>query len=325
MVPGKSPPLMSWQLRQLPLPRSNASFWPSETPACAPAGPAQRVAPISNANASAGSKAGLVEAGSVKRRFPEGSCRFCRLNIGGQNHKRHCRNVLRNFAVRAFAAKRIGLRRRSIQEDVVAARRRAPQPGRLAAHRRPAPRDRRVPPALRPRREVRRPRPDLGEGGATSGERARRPDRTDDVLCDPDRIDDDVLALMFISCHPVLSREAQGRAHPAGGRRPDQRRDRPGVPRPRPRPCRPGSPGPRRRSRRRRCRSRCRRPSERRERLGSVLSVDLPDLHRGLVGHLGRRAGSAPTSRARRSGSPGCWPGWCRTSPRCTACSRCSS
>lgn len=30
-----------------------------------------------------------------------------------------------------------------------------------------------------------------------------------DLLWDPDRIDDDVLALMFIACHPVLSREAQ--------------------------------------------------------------------------------------------------------------------
>lgn len=30
-----------------------------------------------------------------------------------------------------------------------------------------------------------------------------------DVLWDPDVIEDDVLALMFISCHPVLSREAQ--------------------------------------------------------------------------------------------------------------------
>lgn len=30
-----------------------------------------------------------------------------------------------------------------------------------------------------------------------------------DELGDPDRIDDDTLALMFISCHPVLSREAQ--------------------------------------------------------------------------------------------------------------------
>ena len=31
----------------------------------------------------------------------------------------------------------------------------------------------------------------------------------EDVLWDPDRIEDDVLALMFVSCHPVLSREAQ--------------------------------------------------------------------------------------------------------------------
>jgi RNA polymerase sigma factor (sigma-70 family) len=31
----------------------------------------------------------------------------------------------------------------------------------------------------------------------------------EDVLWDPDQIDDDVLALMFISCHPVLSREAR--------------------------------------------------------------------------------------------------------------------
>ena len=30
-----------------------------------------------------------------------------------------------------------------------------------------------------------------------------------DVAWDPDQIDDDVLALMFISCHPVLSREAR--------------------------------------------------------------------------------------------------------------------
>ncbi|WP_338089762.1 RNA polymerase sigma factor [Nocardioides lijunqiniae] len=38
------------------------------------------------------------------------------------------------------------------------------------------------------------------EGGGDGGS---------DVLWDPDRIDDDALALMFISCHPVLSREAQ--------------------------------------------------------------------------------------------------------------------
>jgi len=38
-----------------------------------------------------------------------------------------------------------------------------------------------------------------------SGEGGHGPD----LLWDPDRIDDDVLALMFIACHPVLSREAQ--------------------------------------------------------------------------------------------------------------------
>ncbi|MHC1562144.1 RNA polymerase sigma factor [Actinomycetospora sp. C-140] len=44
---------------------------------------------------------------------------------------------------------------------------------------------------------------DLGEGGAAA------PAGGDDVLWDPDRIDDDVLALIFVSCHPVLSREAR--------------------------------------------------------------------------------------------------------------------
>ncbi|MFC9996270.1 RNA polymerase sigma factor [Nocardia sp. NPDC127526] len=48
---------------------------------------------------------------------------------------------------------------------------------------------------------------DLGEGGAVTGGAPAEP--SGDVLWDPDRIDDDVLALMFISCHPVLSREAR--------------------------------------------------------------------------------------------------------------------
>ncbi len=48
---------------------------------------------------------------------------------------------------------------------------------------------------------------DLGEGGIAAGsEEASRPS---EELWDPDRIDDDVLALMFISCHPVLSPEAR--------------------------------------------------------------------------------------------------------------------
>jgi RNA polymerase sigma factor (sigma-70 family) len=48
---------------------------------------------------------------------------------------------------------------------------------------------------------------ELGEGGATSGGPA--PETDSDVLWDPDQIDDDVLALAFIACHPVLSREAR--------------------------------------------------------------------------------------------------------------------
>jgi RNA polymerase sigma factor (sigma-70 family) len=48
----------------------------------------------------------------------------------------------------------------------------------------------------------------LGEGEASSGAATPR-DRPDDLPWDPDRIDDDILALMFISCHPVLSPEAR--------------------------------------------------------------------------------------------------------------------
>src|ERR1700732_4177506 len=59
MVPGSSPPLMSWQLRQLPLPRSNASLCPSEARDCAPAGAA--AAPISQATVNAEIKVGFVE------------------------------------------------------------------------------------------------------------------------------------------------------------------------------------------------------------------------------------------------------------------------
>lgn len=49
---------------------------------------------------------------------------------------------------------------------------------------------------------------DLDEGGALTG---GTPQEGTDVatLADPDRIDDDVLALLFTACHPVLGREAQ--------------------------------------------------------------------------------------------------------------------
>ncbi|MFG1811676.1 RNA polymerase sigma factor [Streptomyces sp. NPDC049040] len=48
----------------------------------------------------------------------------------------------------------------------------------------------------------------LGEGEATSGAAVPQ-DRSDDLPWDPDRVDDDVLALMFVACHPVLSPEAR--------------------------------------------------------------------------------------------------------------------
>src|SRR5580698_11606768 len=45
---------------------------------------------------------------------------------------------------------------------------------------------------------------DLGEGGVTSGSPGAAPAGDGaGLLWDPDLIDDDVLALMFISCHPV--------------------------------------------------------------------------------------------------------------------------
>ncbi len=44
---------------------------------------------------------------------------------------------------------------------------------------------------------------DLGE------EEARAATGDADLLWDPDRVDDDVLALMFVACHPLLSRESQ--------------------------------------------------------------------------------------------------------------------
>ncbi|APE35022.1 RNA polymerase subunit sigma-24 [Nocardia mangyaensis] len=51
---------------------------------------------------------------------------------------------------------------------------------------------------------------DLGEGGVLTGGEGADPVRAAaEVLWDPDQIDDDVLALIFISCHPVLSREAR--------------------------------------------------------------------------------------------------------------------
>lgn len=48
----------------------------------------------------------------------------------------------------------------------------------------------------------------LTEGETSSGA-VRPPDPSADLPWDPDRVDDDVLALMFIACHPVLAPEAR--------------------------------------------------------------------------------------------------------------------
>ena len=143
------------------------------------------------------------------------------------------------------------------------------------------------------------------------------------MLYDPERIDDDVLALIFISCHPVLSREASVALtlRVLGGLTSDEiarafvtpDRDRAGADHPRQEDARRGAGAVRGAAARR---------APRAAQLGA--QRHLPDLHRGLERHLGQRAGSAPTSPARRSGWPGCWRGWCRTSPRRTGCSRCS-
>lgn len=49
---------------------------------------------------------------------------------------------------------------------------------------------------------------DLGEGGVAAGGPPAE-SASARTLWDPDQIDDDVLALIFIACHPVLSREAR--------------------------------------------------------------------------------------------------------------------
>ncbi|MEV6012122.1 sigma-70 family RNA polymerase sigma factor [Streptomyces sp. NPDC051976] len=48
----------------------------------------------------------------------------------------------------------------------------------------------------------------LAEGEALSGA-APPDDRSGDLPWDPDRVEDDILALMFVACHPVLSPEAR--------------------------------------------------------------------------------------------------------------------
>src|SRR5947209_5886912 len=84
IVPGRSPPLIAWQVRQLPLPRSKASFCPSEAADCALAAPEQSVT--------------VTDSDRIWADFLENKAIKCisralygliAWNIGGRRHKGH--------------------------------------------------------------------------------------------------------------------------------------------------------------------------------------------------------------------------------------------
>ena len=93
------------------------------------------------------------------------------------------------------------------------------QPRRLADDHREAPRDRHLP---------------RSAPGTTAASRRSPHDLAEAVDDDPgagiDHVEDDVLRLMFICCHPALTAEAQTHAHPQARRRTLDARDRPGLP-----------------------------------------------------------------------------------------------
>ena len=95
--------------------------------------------------------------------------------------------------------------------------------GRLADHGREAPRDRRLATAGAPRRPVRR-------SSRTTWRQELGAD--DPARAVEEAIDDDLLRLVFVACHPVLTQAVAGRPHAQAARRPLDRGDRPGVPRP---------------------------------------------------------------------------------------------
>ena len=173
------------------------------------------------------------------------------------------------------------------------------QPGGVAAHGRAAAGDRRVPPPRRPSTSGTPPSPATWARAAPS--RAPRPPirTTDDVLWDPDRIDDDVLALMFIACHPVLSREARVALtlRVVGGLTSDEIARAFLV---------PTATVQARITRAKKTLAAAQvpfevpPPDERRERLGSVLSVVYVIFTEGSTATSGDRLDPASTSRARR-------------------------
>ena len=161
-------------------------------------------------------------------------------------------------------------------------------------------------------------RPASRPAGAGGRAAARRAKQTSEGAAVPD----DRLRLIFTCCHPALAPGGPGRADAAAARRALPRRRSPApswCPRPTmaqrlvrakaqdPRRRHP-LPGP--------ARGRSARPAAGRP------GGHLPRLQRGLHRHLGRRSWSARTCAPRRSGSAGCWPSSCPTSPRSPGCWR---
>ena len=145
----------------------------------------------------------------------------------------------------------------------------------------------------------------------------------EDVDFDPEsqeEIADDRLRLMFVSCHPVLSRARPDGAHAAPGRWPHGARDRPGL---------RGAGADDRATHRpgqeddRRGRRSLRGPdgSGPGGPAGIGAPGDLPHLQRGVLGHLRGGLAAARALCAKRSGSAGCSPPWRRKSPRSLASS----
>ena len=189
------------------------------------------------------------------------------------------------------------------------------QPGRLADGHRQASRDRPAPPRASCSSASTR------SSAASSRARPDEPAVAElDAALDDD-VGDDLLRLMFIACHPVLSTEARVALtlRLLGGLTTDEIARAFLVPEPtiaqrivraKRTLAEPGVP------------FEVPRGAELAARLASVLEVDLPDLQRGLLGDRRRRLDAARRCARTRCASAASWPSSPRTSPRSTAWSR---